>query len=278
MTNFEQIDISGVGFSQVNPPSDGPSQSLRYTQPPVRWDGGPNEGNPWSVLAAQEAAQEVAQEAARSSSSGGSQVGIAITRAAAEKLEVKMRRKRLVSILNTFLTTVENFCPVCYFLNSIPDGPVIDHVPLVDCVRRTYRGETMYEINFRAWKGEVVNLPGGYKYCFPCGSPQERKHDGVEPAAHLLWSKTTRRRDRCPFVGLVFKALYALWFDRELLDKLRRSGFPFPVNIETMSLLQYGRWLVMEDGGDERYWNGLELLVFRLELEGWKAEPVTGGA
>lgn len=240
----------------------------------MRWDGGPNAGNPWSVLAAEEAAKA----AAPSSSSGGSQVGIAIKRAASENLEVKMRKKRLVSILNTFLTMLENHCPVCFFLKGIHDGQVVEHTPLVHCVRLTYKRETMYEINFRAWKHEVMNLPGNYKYCFPCGSPQEQKHDGVEPAAHLTWSRTTRRRDSCPFVGIVFKALYALWFDRDLLEKLRRDGFPFPVDILKMSLLQYGRWLVMEDGGDGRYWNGLELLIFRLELEGWEAEPVTGGA
>lgn len=268
--NVEHIDISGAGFSPVGPPSDDPSQPPRYTQPYVIWDP-PSQGNPWSTLAAREAAQGASQ----SPSMGGPQVGVAITAQAVANMEPILHKKKVVSILNTFLTTIEYFCPVCFMLHGIHSGQLIDHTPLVHCPRLKHGGEEMYDIYFRTWK-KSVSLPGNYQFCFYCGSPQEQQHDGVEPAAHLLWSGSGKKRNTCPFIGLIFLALYAVWFDRTLLKKLRGDGFPFPVRILDMTLEQYGKWLGAVDV-DGRYWNGLELLIFRLEGAGWPTLPVTTG-
>lgn len=149
----EYMDISGAGFSQADPPSDGPSQPPRYTQPYVRWDPA-NQGNPWSALAAQEADQAASQ----SSSSGGSHVGAAIAAQTEANMEPKRHRKKVVAILNVFFTTLENFCPVCFFLEDIHAGKLETHTPLVHCARLTHAKEKMFGVGFRSWKAKVVTV------------------------------------------------------------------------------------------------------------------------
>lgn len=48
-----------------------------------------------------------------------------------------------------------------------------------------------------------------FTYCFHCGLPQSKNHNGEEPACHAGF--IFRKGVVCPFAGFIFKAIFCIW-------------------------------------------------------------------
>lgn len=259
----EPIDISGAGFSQTGPPSDDFNQTPKDTQPHVQWDPS-TQATAWGV-------KTKTHEDVRSSTSDGDRVGASIAAQLAANNAPKERLEQAISTFNTYFSHGRGFCSVCFFLSGAVNGELETHLTFAACAEASreisQKKIEMYDAGYRSWKRTHLTFPGDHKYCFFCGSSQEKGHNKLEPQLHIEWGKTGAQRRDCPWAGLICKAVYAAWFYPGLLDELRLQRFPFPENIMRMSLDEYGDWIIREER--DRFWNGLEMFIFRLNKAGW---------
>lgn len=118
-----------------------------------------------------------------------------LSRAARKNGAIKSRLDRTFR-LNKYMTFLRDKCGFHFGWHGqvTPNhGNACDVADNIDCEEYT------------AYRRSFHFAP--YTYCFHCCLPQERKFNGEQPSCHAGYAG----KERCPFHGFIFKAVFALW-------------------------------------------------------------------
>lgn len=102
---------------------------------------------------------------------------------------------------------------------------------------------------------------GRFTYCYKCGLPQDRSHNGEAPKCHLNVGYTKE----CPFSHFIYRAVFCLWQDLDLRSRLRQG---LGISQMLSSDEEFAKWAREEKRAEGNYTNLLEaFLWFCGELE-----------
>jgi Helicase conserved C-terminal domain len=203
---------------------------------------------------------------------GQRRIGGSILRGALENSRSDEQKRKKSAQLNNIMPMLREICPVCFVLKgqrvkslSVGNLEGSGHRPLIDC---GLQGKFKDFVDFR--KGII--LGGPYLYCFPCGMPQSKNGNDLEPKCHSelqVWTK----KIPCPWKEKIHAFLFALYYDKAAMkDVLTHFMYTDKEDCGEMALDEWAKWLCTDLTDQGEYWKGLEVFLFKMAERGLKGE------
>jgi len=96
-----------------------------------------------------------------------------------------------------------------------------------------------------------------YTYCYSCGMPQDRNHNGEGPGCH--GDRAFKKGGKCDFEHVIFKVAFCIWLDRSLMERMvAELGVREPVD----TLEGFIQWANTENEREGKYCNFLEAFLW----------------
>jgi hypothetical protein len=162
-----------------------------------------------------------------------------------DMLDQKYRKSDVLN--RALLSVINDSCYVCWIIQ----GRVVSrsaHEPVIGC------GLT-FGMGWKSFKCKIKDSLPSYHFCFSCGLPQKVRHKQFEPEAHTGFGKN------CPVSNMAFQMLFALKRHSETW-KLICERFKLE---KGWSDEDFSKWAAKYVENTDKYYNGLEVLVWFLE-------------
>ncbi|KAF8426820.1 hypothetical protein L210DRAFT_347215, partial [Boletus edulis BED1] len=164
-------------------------------------------------------------------------------RVAREQAQKQARLQRTAE-LDKYMPTLKQACPY-HFVHA--KSVVADDYP-----RCSWMGYGNLD-GYKHFKNSLTFE--SYTYCYRCGMPQERQHNGEGPMCHM--NHNFRSKLPCPYSHFIFRVAYRVWEVLELrvqmMKDLGEKDMP-------MTQDQFEAWALEEEEG--RYNNLLEVFLW----------------
>lgn len=168
--------------------------------------------------------------------------------------------------LDALLIATETSCPICLLWKNKVAARHWHKVIFERCLDDDH--DIPYK-GFLAWRS-AIRLPGGCRYCYRCGVPQDNGGAREEPASHgRAHADNAGKQDKgkegeCPWFGLIPQIVWLVTRD-EAWRQVAQQAFPDmpdPIGRDA----DFMKWYVDEDGLAGNYYNGLELAIWAWEV------------
>jgi hypothetical protein len=193
-------------------------------------------------------ASRKASAAKTTSASAKTNAGMPIRMNVAIVEDMLNEKYRKSDVLNRALLSVRNdICYVCWIIQGrmVSRGA---HEPVIGC------GLT-FGMGWKSFKCKIKDSLPNYHFCFSCGLPQKVRSKRFEPEDHTGFGKN------CPVPNMAFQMLFALKRHSQTW-KLVCDRFKFQ---KGMSDEHFVEWAAQYVENNDKYYNGLEVLVWFLE-------------